>query len=76
MAPVQAAPGSEALAGGALRGAILPVAHAEALLLEEAVHAMLRSTMHRQAATKCSQAYLADAAHFRFANGQCVLACR
>ena len=57
MALVQAAPGSEALAGGALRGAVLPVAHAEALLLEQAVHAMLRSTMHQQAAKKGSQAY-------------------
>ena len=50
MAPEQAIPGSQALAGGALRGAVLPVAHAEALLLEEAVHAMLHSTMHQQAA--------------------------
>ena len=56
-APSEAAPGSQALAGGALRGAVLPMAHAEVLLLEEAVHAMLRSTMHQQAAKKGSQAY-------------------
>ncbi len=53
MALVEAAPGSQALAGGALRGAVLPVAHAEALLLEEAVHAMLHSTMHQLAAKDC-----------------------
>jgi len=36
-------PGGITLAGGALRGAVLPVAHAEALFIEEAVFAMLHT---------------------------------